>query len=350
MTLHHIGIGTPSPLLSPLRQGYSNFSSPPAWPPPSPPPLGIIAGDVSYGFSDDEGELTRDSRDVVAERLADLVQHLRGAGSIGGAVDELHAKVDEMEAILGGSPGSIGRRVRRVISPMEMQRQRHQHVGSGSGTMMMSGIFRLEGDGVGGGGSPELVRVLATPPWLAGARFGQVTAVKSEARAEVRSADKLAVKVQRPDVTASVVAEVERLNDTLLEVVKMMKARREESNHIHALLIERAEAAATRILELEKEVADLEEEVGGNESDLRTLRIELRAIEALVPVEADQELVRSIENWKSDLALLREKVSAKKKVRRLRQQTGGGGGDGDSTLLSASATSMSTLGGESPYK
>ncbi|KAK0705368.1 hypothetical protein B0H67DRAFT_593892 [Lasiosphaeris hirsuta] len=94
-----------------------------------------------------------------------------------------------------------------------------------------------------------------------------------------------------------------------------------------------------------------EEEVGGNESDLRTLRIELRAIETLVPVEADEELLRSIQNWKSDLALLREKMSMKKKVRRLQhQKTGGGDGDGNSTFLSASITSMSTLGGESPYR
>ncbi|KAK0705367.1 hypothetical protein B0H67DRAFT_382239 [Lasiosphaeris hirsuta] len=257
MALHHVGIGTPSPLLSPLRRGYSNFSSSPTWPPRSPPPpLGIIAGSGPREFSEDEGELTRDSRDVLAERLADLVHHLRGAGSAGGAVDELHAKVDEMEAILGGSPGTIGRRATRAVSPVEFRPQHHHRVGAGSG-MMMSGIFRPEGDGVGGGVGPEPARVLATPPWLAVTRFGQVTAVESEVKVQVGSATKLAAKAQRPDVTASVVAEAQKLNDTLLEVVKNMKARREESIHIHALLIERAEAAAARILELEKEVIDL---------------------------------------------------------------------------------------------
>jgi hypothetical protein len=82
---------------------------------------------------------------------------------------------------------------------------------------------------------------------------------------------------------------------------------------------------------------------------LRHLRIELRAVETLchefVPPEADPELVQSIENWKTDWATLRERMSAKKKSRRRRY---GGDEEGDSTILSPSISSMSMLG--SPLK
>jgi hypothetical protein len=89
-----------------------------------------------------------------------------------------------------------------------------------------------------------------------------------------------------------------------------------------------------------------EDEVSGNESDLRHLRIELRAVETLVhgfvPPEADPDLVQSIQNWKTDWAKLRERMLANKKSRRLRYGTDGNG------ELTPSISSMSFLG--SPTK
>lgn len=91
--------------------------------------------------------------------------------------------------------------------------------------------------------------------------------------------------------------------------------------HVHALLVERAEAAASRILDLEKEVIDLEDEISSQESELNHLRLELRAIETLVneflptAEAADPELVRSIENWKADWKKLRERMMVGKSER-----------------------------------
>lgn len=60
-----------------------------------------------------------------------------------------------------------------------------------------------------------------------------------------------------------------------------------------------------------------EDEISYQESELKHLRLELRAIETLVneflpPVEAaDPELVRSIENWKADWKRLRDQMLSK---------------------------------------
>lgn len=65
-----------------------------------------------------------------------------------------------------------------------------------------------------------------------------------------------------------------------------------------------------------------EEEISSQESELKHLRLELRAIETLVneflpPVEAaDPELVRSIENWKADWKKLREQMLLSKSRRK----------------------------------
>ena len=88
-----------------------------------------------------------------------------------------------------------------------------------------------------------------------------------------------------------------------------------------------------------------EEEISSNESELRHLRLKLRAIEILCndsmssPL-VDQDLVRSIENWKSDWATLRDAMSMRKKIRRQRFTSHHqiSNEEGDSTLTSMTTT------------
>ncbi|KAM7208459.1 hypothetical protein V8F20_001140, partial [Naviculisporaceae sp. PSN 640] len=123
-----------------------------------------------------------------------------------------------------------------------------------------------------------------------------------------------------------IASETNKVTAQLEAVFKNLQTRREESAHLHYLLVERAEAAAGKILELEKDIADLQEELGDNEGELKHLRLRMRAVETLcgefVRCNAkrggviDPDLVESIERWKSDWAKLREKMAAKKNEKR----------------------------------
>lgn len=80
-----------------------------------------------------------------------------------------------------------------------------------------------------------------------------------------------------------------------------------------------------RILDLEKEVSDLEDDIQANESELRHLRLKIRAVEtmcyeAVRPDAIDPELVRCIENWKADWILVRDRMLERKKGRRERRE------------------------------
>jgi hypothetical protein len=138
------------------------------------------------------------------------------------------------------------------------------------------------------------------------------------------------------------------------------------AQHLHSLLIDRAETAATRILDLEKEIVDLEDDILANESELRHLRLKLRAVETLchefVHPDADPVLFQSIENWKADWVLVRDRMLDRKrdrKERRVRLHRAGcvisslEQREEESTLTSLGGLSMSVslLGvGRSPRK
>ncbi|KAK4252025.1 hypothetical protein C7999DRAFT_37014 [Corynascus novoguineensis] len=151
-----------------------------------------------------------------------------------------------------------------------------------------------------------------SPPELAAATNEALEAAKQAAQAQAEMAERVAV-------------EAEKVNRELVQVVKRLHARKEESDHLHALLIDRAEAAASRILDLEKEVCDLEDDILANESELRHLRLKMRAVETLchesvvVHRPVDPDLVRSIENWKADWVLVRDRLLERKKDRRERR-------------------------------
>ncbi|ODA83890.1 hypothetical protein RJ55_02406 [Drechmeria coniospora] len=111
----------------------------------------------------------------------------------------------------------------------------------------------------------------------------------------------------RPGSGAEVIAEMLKLNHELSAVVGNLRARREESDHIHYLLIERAEQAARRIIFLQNRLAYLERELRDNDDELLQLRIRLKAVEVQMPPHPDEELQRCISTLKGDLKALRKK-------------------------------------------
>lgn len=101
--------------------------------------------------------------------------------------------------------------------------------------------------------------------------------------------------------------EMAKLNEELSAVVVNLKARQEESDHIHDLLIERAERAAQRIIFLQTRISSLEQELRENDDELQHLRICLKAAEMQLPPHPDQELQRCIAVFKNDYHSLRRK-------------------------------------------
>lgn len=86
--------------------------------------------------------------------------------------------------------------------------------------------------------------------------------------------------------------------------------------HLHAVSVEREEAANERLRQQEARIHELEEAVEEDESELRYLKIQLRAIETqcagYVPPGADPELEQSIRFWKRDWEELRDKWAARR--------------------------------------
>jgi len=115
-------------------------------------------------------------------------------------------------------------------------------------------------------------------------------------------------------------AAVETLVSQLTAAVAELQVRKEESDHIHDLLLTRAEKAAMKIVSLEKRVAELEDDREADESELKSLRIQLRAIEvqaaAYVTQNEDPELSESIRNWKKEW----EDIDMRYKARRKKRQ------------------------------
>lgn len=422
-SLHHLGIGSPLPL-SPLRR---QFSSPPGIARDdaddelsddndSHDRLGVAGGDTDSSgagrleLDSHDNNLTQDSKDVLVQRLSDLVQRLSTAANITLAASaiqqtailgQLHAKVDEMEGVLlGEASGGAGRKPRRTQPHGRRRRAKPSRsprpfplpvpllLPNSSGSLMSPSSLSSQPSGVQPADALWLGGMLTPPPaWRTGTggrsgdgdgddaaaeHFGDISSwIQQQVPSTIEpsaTAEEIATTVEaaptakppsvttvvpaataktQPDVAERVAAAAEKLNADLEMVVRSLRARREESVHIHSLLVERAEAAASRILELEKDVIDLEDEISSNESELKNLRLELRAVEALSSypaagvMAADPDLVQSIENWRSDWAALRDKMSLRKKDRRSRRRAQllhgvEGGDDHGSTLASVS--------------
>ncbi|KAM5350472.1 hypothetical protein ACJ41O_006977 [Fusarium nematophilum] len=104
-----------------------------------------------------------------------------------------------------------------------------------------------------------------------------------------------------------VIKEATLLNEELSQLVANLKARQEESDHIQALLIERAERAAQRIIFLQNRISHLEQELHENDDELQHLRICLKALEIQMPPHPDRELQRCISSFKQDYQALKRK-------------------------------------------
>ncbi|KAJ9141887.1 hypothetical protein NKR23_g7564 [Pleurostoma richardsiae] len=336
MSLYQLGISPLSPL---HRQLSSPLSSRSFSPRDSDPRDDDAAGEhgrtdedavpEDFGGSGDEDEdgLTQDSRDVLVDRLNDLVQRLTGGALQDESISALHAKVDEMEKVLAGRKGA-GRPPQESRRPRRLTRPRSLHFG----------------------GPPELTDELdpfgiVSPSWFVPQLYSQDSTLSSVMAEQQQQQQKdsspphdvggVAKELSAPaqvsslpsqekppaeagaqpkissEVAERIVEEAERLYAEMAEVVKSLQDRREESDHLHGLFIEREERAAQRIIQLEGRVAELEEEVQESESELRFLRLQLKAIEVqsleYMPPDADPELVQSIQNWKSDWASLHRK-------------------------------------------
>ncbi|KAL2257363.1 hypothetical protein VTK26DRAFT_281 [Humicola hyalothermophila] len=337
------------------------------------------------------------------ERLCELVQRLSSARVGGGmetdVVDVLNAKVDEMESLLqmaeeaadaedtalaeleasqlAGQVEKGEEEQAKLEADQEQEQEQEQGQKeeeeesqtalvesepgrkTGKVAFAMGSVPRL---------SPSLVKEdifdLASPaPWLASAfKYSDLLLSPALSQPELAEATNEALEAAKQEalvqaeIAERVAAEAEKLNVELAKVVRQLQERKEESDHLHALLVERAEAAASLILDLEKEVSDLEDDILSNESELRHLRLTIRAVETLchelIPPEAtDPELFQSIENWKADWVLVRDRMLERQKgrqERRLRLQRRGclvnharAGEEGEPTLTSLGQLSMS---------
>ncbi|KAK2072937.1 hypothetical protein P8C59_007256 [Phyllachora maydis] len=90
------------------------------------------------------------------------------------------------------------------------------------------------------------------------------------------------------EVASQIRVEADKLDRELMAVLSSLQARREEADHLHDMLLDRANGAAKRILALEQEIAELKEEIAGNEADLRNLGLQLKAIEAVCDTPIDE--------------------------------------------------------------
>ncbi|KAG7294349.1 hypothetical protein NEMBOFW57_004420 [Staphylotrichum longicolle] len=175
------------------------------------------------------------------------------------------------------------------------------------------------------------IRDLASPlPWLNSTfRYSELSISPTHSNPELAAATNEALEAAKQaaqaqwDMAERIAREAEKLNLELAAVVQKLQSRKEESDHLHALLVDRAESAATRILDLEKEIVDLEDDILANESELRHLRLKIRAVETLcyefVRPDADPDLFQAIENWKADWVLVRDRMSERKKDRKERR-------------------------------
>lgn len=288
LNLYRLGIG--SLPLSPLRRQFSSsFSSQGAFPAVTRDGAADADDELSeHDFggrapsSDDEGDdddLSQDSKDVLVDRLNDLLQRLSTSGSLEGAnITTLHVKVDEMEKVLSRDHRHKPARPTSVV-----QRRSILQLASPLPIVQGKGAQRTPDEEH----HPDYWGFSKTPPrqQLAPA-YSELSIPQDESKdmalpgAQTSAPD----KVEEPGISSKipdiVVAEAEKLCMELKAVVKHLQDRREESDarplapflsspapsptianflgqHIHEMLVDRAEAAAKRILELEDYVAVL---------------------------------------------------------------------------------------------
>ena len=231
LSLYSLGM----PQFSPLRLHFASS------------PLLHSAASVVH---ESERDRTQDSRDVLVQRLNDLVQKLSGDDDVAEAgVDALHATVDELETIVKkNSVSGAPRKHTRGKLSIDSHSSRH------------SGLSARPA-------SPHWARPHSAHEILRPMTAGST--IESFRQAKHALPPKTA-----PQHAEKVLAEAQRLHRSLQAVVMSLKARQEEQDvcntlsallarvltknqHIHGLLINRAELAAQRIPYLEGRVKEL---------------------------------------------------------------------------------------------
>lgn len=241
----------------------------------------------------EEEDLVRDSRDVLVQRLNDLVAQINQQDHLKeDDVNGLHAKVDEMEKAITRRDHPSRRTPRRPRP-----------------TSLVLQDSRRERDAFWGSLTPG-----RTVPSISNLPLH--TRTSSAARTDEESSGiPTAAPAKRRQISPAqadrIVAEAQNLCKELENVASGLRARLEESDHIHEMLITRAERAAQRIIQLENRVKELESERSEGEMEILNLQIQLKAIEvqclSYVPEDADEELRKSISVWKSEWAALKRK-------------------------------------------
>ncbi|KAH9908126.1 hypothetical protein F4778DRAFT_720418 [Xylariomycetidae sp. FL2044] len=273
VSMHSLGM---SPL-SPLRQQFSNpflrsFSSPQSDP-------GLVEQD----------DMTQDSRDVLVQRLHDLAAKLTHESYIGQEnVNSLHAKVSEMELVINHPDRQANQTKPKSRAPGLIV----EAYGGSHDSSYDSPTFDHSASG-----QPDTTRSMQE---LAGRVQNPV-----ESQAPQMS----------PEQVRHVVAEAQSLCRGLEVVVSNLRSRQEETDHIHDMLMMRAERAAQRIIYLEGRLEELESEKRQGEMEFLNLRIQLKAIEVqclnYLPENADQDLRESISAWKTEWSTLKRKRARK---------------------------------------
>ncbi|KAI1271536.1 hypothetical protein F5Y07DRAFT_382734 [Xylaria sp. FL0933] len=257
--------------LSPLRRHFS---------PPSP----LAPSSPLYPQSDPDHEnVAQDSKDVLIQRLNDLVARLNQDRH--GAEDEnlhtLHAKVDELENVLDS----------------RAYRAKARHDGKDRNRLSWE--------------SPDSTNLLPSDVSSLASPARPSPSAKAEADSQAKKTSNLTVAEAE-----QIVAEVQDLHKNLEVVISNLRDRQEETEHIHALLITRLERAAQRIIYLEEQLEILERERKEGDTELLNLQIQLKAIEvqcmSYVPQGADQELSESIGAWKMEYSALKQKKARNK--------------------------------------
>ncbi|KAK1596132.1 uncharacterized protein LY79DRAFT_588268 [Colletotrichum navitas] len=260
-----------SPLSPPPRQHFSTpgqqFSTPVA---KSPLARSWTEDDLtaSAHSNDNTNENTRDTLGLI-QRLNDLTHKLLAGEDVPDSnVSAMHGKLDEIE-----SPKTWS---------MDAQSVEHESLWT----------------------SPS-------PSWFRSGLSEISPSFRSSFRRDTPSPEPTVEKKPAVD-SFRIASEAAKLNSELETLVTNLKARQEESEHIHQLLVTRAERAAQRIIFLQGRVRDLEDELQENDSELTYLRLGLKAIEVQCPNNADPDLAQSIQNWKADWSDLKRKRSKHK--------------------------------------
>ncbi|ETS77382.1 hypothetical protein PFICI_11256 [Pestalotiopsis fici W106-1] len=242
-------------------------------------------------------DVAQDSKDVLIQRLNDLAARLSAEDEVqGDSVDSMHAKVDELEHALAHGWANGSHRHRRNQSSLSL---------SAASGDLSSGTPRSS--------------------WLK-SRLSEMTLPKPtpemEPPKEEADIERTTEEDQQSDVDArsqyadQILAQAQMLQRSLESIVANLQARQEEQDHIHDLLITRAERAAQRIIHLEERINELEAERNDGEMEVLNLQIQLKAIEvrclAYVPKDADPDLLQSIDTWKAEWSALKRKKARKK--------------------------------------